>query len=126
MSELAELLVRVKAATGPDRELDRAIFDGLLGGIFDEAAVGQFFIRIRWDAEPVEFTASIDAALALVERKLPGAWYVLAKGRMTEAEPLFGCELLFGAEEQLGIEAGHTQALAIVAALLTALQAPNE
>lgn len=61
MSDLAELLVRVKAATGPDREIDRAIE------------------RLEHGPDVIPFTpaytASIDAALALVERVLPG-WFV--------------------------------------------------
>lgn len=60
MSDLMELLERVKAATGPDRELDYAI---------SRFADGEL---VRHSSLHLPYTASIDDALALVERKLPG------------------------------------------------------
>lgn len=61
---LHELLERVKAASGPDREIDMAIareFD-----LFETLMGDRRFVR------PFYFTASIDAAVALIERVLPG------------------------------------------------------
>jgi hypothetical protein len=118
-TDLKGLLERVKGATGPDRALDLALARALVPDVI--------VLRQRNDdsgADPFtywQYTDKIDDALALVERVLPGCWYALAKGRMTEAESLFGCELLFGADEQLGIADGPTQALAILSALLSAL-----
>ncbi len=66
VSDMVELLRRVEAATGPDRKLDRALA-ALFGA--DVTQVGTNTIH-RIGA----YTASIDAALALVERMLPG-WY---------------------------------------------------
>lgn len=68
------------------------------------------------------FTASLDAALALVERVLPGCWYVFGKGKLRAAEPAYGAQILFGADEVLGI-AEHDAGLplALLAALLSAL-----
>ncbi len=76
--DLHDLLTRVEASTGADRELDRDIGLALAkprGLRFDErdetwwdhspASGGQ-----RWS--PPAYTASLDAALALVERVLPG------------------------------------------------------
>lgn len=64
MSALQELLARVTAAEGPDRGIDREL------------------IRVVWGEKPEAwemtrteipaYTASLDASLALVERKLPG------------------------------------------------------
>jgi hypothetical protein len=62
---LSELLERVKAASGPDREIDMAIareFD-----LFETLMGDRRFMR------PFYFTASIDAAVALIERALPEA-----------------------------------------------------
>lgn len=81
---------------------------------------------VDWANAPVSghvpnWSASIDAALALMERVLPGIWYVMAKGRLTESEPLFACELLFG-EVQQSIADGPTPSLAIILATLRALR----
>jgi hypothetical protein len=61
---LKELLARVEAATGPDREIDAEL------------------IRIVWRQDPTAwimtnttipaYTASLDAIIALVEKTLPG------------------------------------------------------
>lgn len=60
MGDLSDLLARVEAADGPDMELDADLYLALVGS------------NIRsWDMPP-EPTNSIDAALALVEEKLPG------------------------------------------------------
>ena len=106
MTDISELRERVEKATGPDRELDEALR-----------------VHFRYPPKPWNYTASIDAALALVERVRPGCWYVMAKGRLTDAEPLYGCELLRGGtDEQLAISEGHTQPVAILSALLLSLQ----
>lgn len=62
-TNLAGLLARVKTATGPDRKLDYAIFTA-----FAPMDVGSYW----HPTEGNQYTASIDAALALVERMLPG------------------------------------------------------
>ena len=75
---MAKLLARVEAATGPDREIDGAL----------ALMEGWTFQKMKGDREPywrkpgateywnrstlINYTASIDAALALVERMLPG------------------------------------------------------
>ena len=64
MSDLTALLERVRAATGPDRELDLLVWELLVW-------------KTPWNHELHKtelFTRSIDAALALVERMLPGAY----------------------------------------------------
>ena len=74
MSDLTALLERVRAATGPDRELDGAVMDAV-DPLPNPA-------QTRWECiSGQEFhltvpplSASVDAALALVERMLPGAY----------------------------------------------------
>lgn len=121
MTDLKDLIAKCERATGGDRELDAAIATAL-----DDWSE-------HWEAEDLhsepklfkdcdDYTSSIDAALALCERVLPGIWYVLAKGRLQASEPLFGCEMLFGSDEQIAIADGPTQALAIVIATLKALE----
>ena len=124
-AELERLLKRVEGATGPDREIDWLLtFDGA------EA--------------PMEYTASIDAALGLVERCLPGwFWLVRApeddcrvpgkffanlqspdyRAEAYEAGGSFRVNHLAGSE---GFAYAETPPLAILAALLRALIAQSE
>lgn len=62
MTDLKELLERCKAATGPDRNTDAMLHHFALDGV----GTG------NWHDSP-RYTASVDASLALVERKLPDA-----------------------------------------------------
>lgn len=82
MTDLNELLERVKAATGPDRGLDARIEFTLSGVSFFESDIADLLQVIdeptgygkyqKIDSANIpSFTASIDAALALVERVLP-------------------------------------------------------
>lgn len=87
MTALAELLQRLETAAEGGRELDAAIFKALGGPLPDEfmgvkvdlqwqpdgnatIAVGDMQVRY----EPPTYTTSLDDALALVERVLPG-WF---------------------------------------------------
>lgn len=135
---LVELVERVTKATGPDREIDVAICLALSYiGCFpaplnlrrsDDAGWLDYEADEDGDGRLVdctdvapELTASTDAALALVERKLPGVWWIMSKGKLSEGEALFACQLLFGADESLAIEDADTLPLAIILALLRAL-----
>lgn len=93
MSDLAELLERVKAATGPDRELDADLAQTIEGveiqwrqanGTMEMYPVQRYPSTTHsagFGIGPVpNYTASIDAALALTERVLPG-WWVHGMGR---------------------------------------------
>ena len=67
MTDLDALRARVGAATGPDSKLDFDLWVALVnGGKVPDVPTSQ---RYLYDAP---FTAFIDAALALVERLLPG------------------------------------------------------
>jgi hypothetical protein len=105
LTDLQALLERVKAATGPDRELDRAIDD-----YFDPMHIGAL--------RPV--TASIDAALALVERRLPRWNWIVSDRATCVLRPANGKD-----ENRSWIQwreaNARTPPLAILAALLTAL-----
>lgn len=85
MTNLAGLLARVRAARGPDRELDGDIANALSQApegfrrskirsnsmMWAEKTKSDWDHAERWDAP--RYSASIDAALALVERGVPGA-----------------------------------------------------
>lgn len=98
---LEELIERVKAATGPDREIDGAIAAALkLGDNLPDWAkkwAGEWkptiqgsVVLMHGDRTPgphfsaPSFTASIDAIVALIEAKLPDSeWGKDHKGRIT-------------------------------------------
>jgi len=126
MTDLAELLERVKAATGPDREIDRDLTEALYSDISTRERRVLANDQFAWmhpeyglvRCEP--YTASVDAALALVERVLPRWEFNLsvehpgddgaAIWRAEIGDPLMG----FDAE-------APTPALALLAAALEAL-----
>ena len=119
--KLPELLEKVKAATGPDDFLDFEIDMAMkghrnIGGWQALVVATGERVSVSNTASP-NYTASIDAALALVERKLPGAMR-----RANDAEDGMGAKadlVLDGGEHVTG--AGATWPLAILSALLTAL-----
>ena len=122
---ISSLLSRVRAASGPDRELERdiCIALGLKWTKVDEHNFSWYKVTPHWAC----FTQSIDAAVALVERVLPGChrWYTLSlvidngtatfcianRERGPDIEPFYVTE---------GHEASAP--LAILAALLSALE----
>jgi len=135
MSDLTELLERVKAATGPDKVLDRDILCIIDGWTYEKrgrdrqpwmyGAKGERRdppgVGIFGAARP---TSSIDAAVALVERKLPGCGYIIGMGRETPDEPLGACAIyssLSGEGAELAEEEAPTLPLAVLTALLSAL-----
>lgn len=77
MRDLSDLIDRVRVATGPDRELDCAIFCATAESPFQNyypdcvmASQGGFAARVEISDIP-KFTGSIDAAIELCERVLP-------------------------------------------------------
>ncbi len=92
MSEREELIERLEALTGPDRDVDRAIYR-LLGcsvddqGYWTKTIAGNPYWSERWVMDdplkrlfywnPAPLTGSINDAVDLVERVLPGwGWRV--------------------------------------------------
>lgn len=82
MTPLTDLLRRVEGATGPDRELDADVLAALLDARRERGYHNANAMRAKGSADlPARdywrrcgplVTASVDAALALVERVLPG------------------------------------------------------
>lgn len=130
------ILKRLKAAKGPSRELDAVIwcfetsttFDGLhteyLNGrpmrvlsYIDEHG------DARTEASYANYTASIDAALALVERMLPNALWRIEKHK----DPLGSTDKIYRATAGIAGEQesayGKTAPIAILIALFSALEA---
>ena len=100
MSDIPSLLSRVRAASGPDRELDADIWRALCWEHHSHEI-----------AKGTPFTGSIDAAVALVERALPEWCYSIGKN----------CAIMWDDERIVETEAA-SNALALIAALLAALE----
>jgi len=123
--DIAELIERLKAAQGPDRELDRHLHGEPLG-------------TTRWSFIP-NYTASIDAALALTERELPG-WACMISENWDHLRGISGERMAFVVELRpvrvdgrlndedtfSHVVYGATRPLAILAALLSALEAERQ
>lgn len=132
---LRRLLPRIQFADGPDRRLDYEIFRAFA----DKDAANP------WDPKEGHFyTSSVDAALALVSRVLPG-WWVTSGLCSLSGHASIGPDYNGPAGERLkakfpperfdhgGFDADlspgdgpHRQCYAILAALLTALLASQE
>lgn len=144
MDEIRELLERLKAATGPDKILDRDVLCAIDGWSYEKrgrdrqpwmyGAKGE-----RRDPPGVGVfgaprpTASIDAALALTERLLPGWVFdhvgqdaAGSRGQMHHMG--WTAEISDGAGEPCAFQGmAPTLPLAILSALLSALlQEPND
>jgi hypothetical protein len=134
MADLAELLERVRAATGPDEMLAADICVHLqYGGGGSEGASnvrtdpdweGELLFEIGTEdcVNPIpKLTASIDAALGLVERVLPGcSWRIQRNLDGRDWAELYRRKgEFFDVWSEGGFQA--TPALAILAALLSAL-----
>ncbi len=126
MTDLNELLGRVEAATGPDRQLGALILEELTGVSVER--VGDPWGVWTVNETPilhcpfVDPAASLDAALALVERVRPGAlWRVgsfegRCSARIAEYDPQGRATVLVNV-------IGKTAPLALLAALLRSLLA---
>ncbi len=129
--ELTGLLDRVKAASGPDRHLDALVevqarrFAAYAAGLDDRTRAywngtidGDVYDSSISYAAP-RYTASIDAALALVEKMLPGCmWRVQSDPKIGDT---FYATLVPSYPAGASAGDGATAPLAILAALLTAL-----
>ncbi|MCJ2007204.1 hypothetical protein [Methylobacterium sp. J-092] len=125
---MRELLARVEVAEGPDRDLDREIHM-VLGFAMGKVLHGGTDTMPLWNA----YTGSIDAAVALVERTLPGAvWHVMTDyGDLNRAKigPMGRPNAsVYRVEDRTDFSFGDgdTPPLAICAALLTALIAAED
>ncbi len=138
-SDMVELLARIEAATGPDRELDGDLHNVLFGTAYVRSAgsVSGFMTSETDNGNPYveRYTASIDAALALVERMLPGyRWGVSAVGIKRGTHPDGKAAYVDGFRAHVTESSplrpmpstadAPTAPLAILAALLKALTTP--
>lgn len=110
----AEILTRLEAAAGPDREIDAMIAE----------MVDPEHTRLIWANSLPTYTASLDAVVGLVESQLLG-W-----GRMVECSPEDGArakvwlpEAFFypGSEPVTFVEFAKTEPLALLTAAIRAL-----
>ncbi len=76
MTDKRELLERVKAAHGPDRELDWRIAEHFaIPETWKHSSLWPPFMEgSKFDLSIPVFTGSIDAACAFAEKLLPGEW----------------------------------------------------
>ena len=134
--ELRALLARVEGATRGDRDLEAELFDTLGCTTVYRTNYADWYCR--WPGEQGEYRlmpaplSCVDHALALINRVLPDAY------RFTEFDPRLVPGMGFYAalrvlrlpgngEVMLKAEAhGHTEPLALIAALLSALIAKEE
>jgi hypothetical protein len=117
MTDLRELRERIGKLTGPDREVDQDLYCDL--GLASKDADG---ILLAYHAP--QYTASLDAALALVERVLPGFKADLDLGASWADNGTRGCRLWVpGAEpEWRNHEAEHVlPQCALLLAMIAAL-----
>lgn len=120
MSDFAQIKERLEKATGPSRPIEEALKLAIAAHMFAAGASKEDVVATvggDFYADPPLWTSSVDAALALVERLLPGwTWRVEKWTECYDAK-------LWGLADAPGIGAGHgpTAPLAILAALLTAL-----
>lgn len=134
MTDLAQLISRLEAASEGSRELDAAMFRAIGAPLPDKFAnlnleltwgpdgsaympVGEMQVRY----EPPAYTTSIDAIVALIERKLPG-WWVQYLGQTTKG----WAARIERQGTSLGLFNSTTPALALCIAFLRALQAQQE
>lgn len=136
MSALKELLDRVNAATGPDREIDERL--AILAGWHWKPQMGSFgywvgpddFDYFGYTGDVPNFSEDMNAALALVERVVPGwVWTVAARNTAPEhGRPwadVASLEWIEAGDDAIGCEyaeaSAATPALALLSALLSAL-----
>lgn len=123
MADMLELIARLEAAEGPDRAADREI--GLrLDGWYETVYSHGECLMVNGDRYPdhpeseyPSFTESLDAALALAERVLPGWVWMVESHRDGRATAWLSEFNAYGEGEQV---LGNSPALALCIAILKA------
>lgn len=85
LEQLRDIAQRLKEATGPDRDLEISMAEA----VYSRLSRGEFERYLMYPVErgtnprmaPKHFTCSIDDALALVNRVLPRATWLVGSGR---------------------------------------------
>lgn len=132
---LTDLLARVEAATGPDRELDADICTALLDPKREKNYWNWQASRPQgsphkpeadyWKGRAPKLTASLDAATALIERCLPGLT-VRVRPKILIGGKYQTCEIEIDEVGEFEAFNCTTPALACIAALLKAMIARLE
>lgn len=136
---ISDLITKLESATGPDRELDRLIHFHVVSPWLAKTCVDWVYAAFEepndflwWTAERKaegkegyhdsweSFTASVGAALSLVEHVFPDAFWMMSRGRLRIEEPLYAIQLLFGSDEILGEAEGNSLPVTICVAALKA------
>lgn len=79
LTKYEDLIERLEKVTGPDRGIDRDIAEHIVGTKYRSTQRGREWLEDShggvetWTRYPVPYTASIDAAIALIEKILPGS-----------------------------------------------------
>jgi hypothetical protein len=128
---LTDLLARIERAEGPDREIDDAIREVVLGWrwIQDNYGIAYWLLPSGERSARIElahYTARLDAAIALVEAKLPGwEWQCggSVRGFIAFLWPLG--EGQYSSSRMIYMR-GASPALALLSALLRALIAKGD
>lgn len=115
----ANLLSRLEGLTAPDREVDLEVHMSLAPDLYPEGSWS-------WDDKnlPPHLTASLDATVALCERVLPGWSGDIDIGKPIADSGKVGASLFppgDGWQNYSGV--GPTPAIALLIAILTALEA---
>jgi hypothetical protein len=119
-TELKALRERLRAAKGPDRDLDDAIEALLWKGVAADHPHAVPVGRTGWKMQaPEYYTVSIDAAVALVERVLPGCCIY---PDLTPGDYACGLRLPDKSRHATAFQKGATGPLAILHALLVMLE----
>ena len=121
----ANLLSRLEGLTAPDREVDALIYDRFNPPTHN--ASWPFSPGSKLDHRVPRFTASLDAAVALCERVLPG-WQWAAWGGAIEAgstKPRCMARVSDGRQQWANVDT-PTPAIALLIAILTALGARED
>lgn len=129
LTRLRDLHARVCEASGPSYELEQRIFAFAYGWSFPLfGAAHEEWARLSRETARTNYTYSLDATLALAEKLLPDAEYVIGKGKLRPDESLYGAILrrpgstVDALAPDLGVgEHDASLALALLAALFAAL-----
>ena len=127
-AELITLAARVEAATGPDRELDADISAAIGTPVRSRRTAGgknkgrEWFVDSHggvetWSHHPVDYTASIDAALSLLPE---GRGWSIHYPSVPDSDNLPSARV-WGTLHRTTAACAATPALALTAAILRAL-----
>jgi hypothetical protein len=129
MTDIADLIARLEAATEGSHELDGRVYCGVNGLVFRSVSSRGFHFEpdahgTHTHVTPTPFTRSIDAALTLVRERGEGGllWRIILERKPLHSGPAWIAEVREHAKNGGGAIA-HTAALALCVAALKARSA---